>query len=203
MALKEEKNREEALRDLDSQARFFKALGHPTRLIMLKLIRLKPRHGEELAAILKLKPATISYHLTQLSEAGLLKAQKSQYYQIYSLRPELLERRLVDLVDLPKAEIPETLETDAYRKKVIETFFEYGRLKLIPAQLKKRQVVLDVIVEAFEPGREYTEMEVNRALLEFNEDVAALRRELVAEKLMERSAGVYRRCEAQVQTGKA
>ena len=33
---------------------------------------------------------------------------------------------------------------DAYRKKVIDTFFQYGRLKQIPVQLKKRQVILIV-----------------------------------------------------------
>ena len=57
--------------NLTSQAEFFKALGHPARLLILSLVQVKPRHGEELAVILNLTPATISHHLALLSKAGL------------------------------------------------------------------------------------------------------------------------------------
>ena len=57
--------------NLEERAQLFKALGHPARLLMLNLIQQKPRHGEELAAILNLKPATVSHHLSKLAEAGL------------------------------------------------------------------------------------------------------------------------------------
>ena len=45
--------------NLEARARLFKALGHPTRLLILNLIKQKPRHTEEMAAILNLQPATI------------------------------------------------------------------------------------------------------------------------------------------------
>lgn len=182
-----------AAENLAQRARLFKALGHPSRLLILNLIRMRPRHGEELAAILNLKAATVSHHLSQLTKAGLLQSQRDQYYQVYSLRDDILATTLGDMATLPQPQLAATLETDAYRKKVIDTFFEHGRLVQIPAQLKKRQVVLDVIVEEFEPERDYAEIEVNRILLEFHEDVAALRRELVSNRLMERDHGIYRR----------
>lgn len=182
-----------AAHDLDGRATLFKALGHPTRLLILNLIKIKPRHGEELAEILNVKPATISHHLAQLVNANLLQSEKDQYYRIYTLRTDLLQQTLAEMVTLPQPQLSANLETDAYRKKVIDTFFRYGRLTHIPAQLKKRQVILDLIVEEFEPERDYTEIEVNRILLEFHEDVATLRRELVGEKLMERERGIYRR----------
>jgi DNA-binding transcriptional ArsR family regulator len=62
--------------ELEQKAQFFKALGHPMRLLILNLVQLKPRHGEELAAILGLQPATISHHLKQVTEGGVLLAER-------------------------------------------------------------------------------------------------------------------------------
>ena len=58
--------------NLQARAQLFKALGHPARLLILNLVQNKPRHGEELAAILRLKPATISNHLSKLASVGLI-----------------------------------------------------------------------------------------------------------------------------------
>lgn len=178
--------------NLEERARLFKALGHPARLLMLNLIRQKPRHGQELAAILNLKPATVSHHLAKLAEAGLLTSTKDQYYQVYSLVGDILKKPLGEVIRLPQPSLKDEVETDAYRQKVIDAFFKRGRLVRLPAQLKKAQVILEVIVQEFEPEREYTEKEVNFILLDFHEDVATLRRALVEHKLMTRSHGVYR-----------
>jgi len=63
----------------------------------------------------------------------------------------------------------------------------------IPAQLKKRQIILEQIAREFEPGRDYSERDVNLVLLDFNDDIATLRRGLVEHKLMRREQGIYRR----------
>ena len=81
--------------DLETRAELFKALGHPARLLILNLIRIKPRHGEELAAILGLNPATISHHLALLTAARLLTSRKDQYYQTYSFVSGAFERTLI------------------------------------------------------------------------------------------------------------
>ena len=180
-------------RNLEERAQLFKALGHPARLLILNLIQQKPRHGEELAAILNLKPATVSHHLSKLAEAGLLASTKDQYYQIYSLVGDVLKKPLGDVIRLPQPSLTDEVKTDAYRQKVINAFFKRGRLVRLPAQLKKLQVILELIVQEFEPEREYTEKEVNFILLDFHEDVATLRRSLVEHELMTRSRGVYRR----------
>lgn len=179
--------------DLDRRAALFKALGHPARLLILNLIQVRPRHGEELALILSLNPATVSHHLTLLSEAGLLSSHKDQYYQVYSLDSPALKKTLAELVFMPRADLPGSVEEDAYRKKVLATFMRHGRLIKIPAQLKKRQVVLEKIAEAFEPGQLYPEREVNIILLDFHEDVAALRRGLVEMGLLVRGNNIYQR----------
>ncbi|WP_420628791.1 metalloregulator ArsR/SmtB family transcription factor [Candidatus Leptofilum sp.] len=179
--------------NLEERAQLFKALGHPARLLMLNLIQQKPRHGEELAAILNLKPATVSHHLGKLAEAGLLTSTKDQYYQIYSLVAGVLKKPLGEVIRLPQPSLKAEVQTDAYRQKVLNTFVKHGRVVRLPAQLKKLQVILELIVQEFEPEREYTEKEVNFTLLDFHEDVATLRRSLIEHNLMTRNRGIYRR----------
>jgi hypothetical protein len=179
--------------NLQARAGLFKALGHPARLLILNLVQNKPRHGEELAAILRLKPATISHHLAKLTSVGLLQSKKDQYYQTYSLVGGLLDKTLGEVVYLPQPGLTAEVEEDAYRNKVLRTFFARGRLTQIPAQLKKRLIILERIVEEFEPERDYTEREVNLILLDFYEDIASLRRGLISAGLMTRRKGIYRR----------
>ncbi len=180
-----------AEQNLEARAQLFKALGHPTRLLMMNLINSKPRHGEELAAILHLKPATISHHLAILTRAGLLRSKKDQYYQIFTPIKALLHPTIEEMVMLPQPGLPTSIEEDAYRVKVLNTFIKTGRLVSIPAQLKKRQIILETILEEFEPDRKYTEREVNKILVDFHDDVASLRRGLISLKLMERQKGIY------------
>jgi hypothetical protein len=66
-----------------------------------------------------------------------------------------------------------------------------GRLRRIPARRAKRLVVLDRIVQVFEVGESYPELEVNALLRAFHDDVAALRRYLVDEGFLSREQGVY------------
>ncbi|MBM4430115.1 MAG: metalloregulator ArsR/SmtB family transcription factor, partial [Chloroflexi bacterium] len=177
-----------------ARAALFKALGHPVRLLILNLIKKRPRHTEELATILLLKPATVSFHLSQLQEASLLESRRDQYYQIYSLAGNVLRRPLSDIVFLAQPELGAQVKEDAYRKKVLGTFIHRGRLTQFPAQRSKQQIVLERLAEEFEPDHEYTEREVNRILVEFYDDVATLRRGLVEHGLVERAERLYRRC---------
>jgi hypothetical protein len=177
---------------LEQRAEFFKALGHPARLLILNLVQIKPRHGEELAMILGLNPATISHHLALLSAAGLLTAHKEQYYQTYALAKGALQPSLAELVRPSQAGLGQGVAEDAYRQKVLHTFLQRGRLVRLPAQKKKQQIVLEQISKVFEPGQEYTEHAVNVLLLDFHEDVASLRRGLIEFGLLERSGGIYR-----------
>ena len=69
-----------------------------------------------------------------------------------------------------------------------------GRLRAIPAQRKKRDVILRHIVTAVEPNRTYTERQLNTVLRRFHDDVATLRRELIVTRLMVRTRdGIYKR----------
>ena len=179
--------------NLEARADLLKVLGHPARILILNLLKARPRHGEELAAILRLNQATVSHHLSRLAEVGLVESERSQYYQTYSIKGGTLDKKLGELIFLPQPGISARVKEDAYRAKVLKTFFRRGRLTNLPAQLKKRQVILEKLVEEFEPGVDYSEREVNQILVEFHDDVASLRRELVGLRFMERKRGIYRR----------
>jgi ArsR family transcriptional regulator len=179
--------------NLSQRAELFKALGHPARLLILNLVRDQPRHGEELAAILGLTPATVSHHLSKLADVGLLRSQKEQYYQMYSPAGDVMDKTLAEIVRLPQPGLTGNVEEDAYREKVLRAFFKHGRLTQIPAQQKKRLVVLEHLLQEFEPGRPYPERQVNHILMDFNEDVATLRREMIEHGLMTREKGIYER----------
>jgi hypothetical protein len=72
-----------------------------------------------------------------------------------------------------------------------------GRLKVIPAQRKKREVVLKHILKSFQPGVHYTEQQVNEILAHFHADTATLRREMIVYKLMGRAEGKYWKIETE------
>ena len=81
--------------------------------------------------------------------------------------------------------------------RVLRSYLVDGRLETIPAQHRKRQVVLRFLLErVFTEDREYPEKEVNQRLALFNPDVAALRRYLVDDGYVTRGAGLYRRAAA-------
>ena len=79
----------------------------------------------------------------------------------------------------------------AYRQKVIDAFFQYGKLKSIPAQRKKERIVLEEIAKAFEPGRIYSEREVNILIADFHDDFCTIRRDMISERLMDRDERGY------------
>lgn len=79
------------------------------------------------------------------------------------------------------------------RAKVERAFFKDGRLAEIPAQRKKKIVILERLLAEFEARRVYDEAEVNTILARFHPDICTLRREFIVEKMMVRLAGKYRR----------
>jgi hypothetical protein len=78
--------------------------------------------------------------------------------------------------------------------RILRGYVEDGRLTTIPAQEKKRIVVLRWLRDrVFTEDREYPEKEVNQRLALFHPDVASLRRYMVDSGLVTRTAGEYRR----------
>ena len=111
---------------------------------------------------------------------------------MYSINKELFEVNIIDILSEKTSESELQKERDdAYRKKVIDAFFEYGKLKSIPSQRKKEKIVLEEIGKAFKKGKEYTEKEVNLIIADFNDDFCTIRRDMVAEGILGRKDSVY------------
>ncbi len=182
----------------------FKALADANRLKIVGLLANQPSSVEELAGLLKLSPSTVSHHLAKLAEAGLVSARAESYYNIYRLERgalELAARRLMarDAVPNPARSLDyEAAQSGAYQRKVLrDMLLEDGRLKVIPAQRKKREIVLRYILQAFEAGRRYPEAEVVEILNRFHSDNATLRRELISYGMLVRQSGEYWRPEGE------
>lgn len=77
------------------------------------------------------------------------------------------------------------------RRKVLQAFVHDGRIISIPAARGKRTIVLDWLAQDFEPGRRYSERDVNTILARRHADTATLRRSLVDEELLDRDGGEY------------
>jgi DNA-binding transcriptional ArsR family regulator len=159
---------------------------------------------DELASSLNLPARAITRHIGRLRDAGILARAMSSGGARYSLDLGRLAAIAAALAqfersqqsvtsDLPTTQADSGLQWSSEESKVLRAFFEDGRLTSIPAQHAKRLIVLKYLAATvFVPGEEYAEKDVNMRLALRHPDVAALRRYLVDEKFMERSAGIYR-----------
>ena len=85
----------------------------------------------------------------------------------------------------------EMIYDEAFAEKVKKIFWRDGLIVMMPSQLKKRKVLLDLILQDYEPGRSYTEQEVNFKILDHYDDYCTVRRELVDFGLLIREKGRY------------
>ena len=170
---------------------FFKALADGNRLKIVGLLAREELAVEQIAAMLDLRPSTVSNHLSYLTHVGLVSARPQSYYNVYRLEIGALHDMARSLLSQETLEAAaENVDVDAYDRKVLKNYLEPdGSIKQLPTQLKKLQAVLRYVVNVFEMGREYTEKEVNELLSRYHEDTAQLRRELVEQGLMAREGG--------------
>ena len=168
----------------------FKALADERRLRIAGLLSQKALCVEEIAAAVDLTPATVSHHLGCLRKAGLVESTRQQYYTVYRLTTEPLLAAMRELATQPP---PPDLESDLdkYDQKVLRDFMQDGRFIRIPAQHKKRDVLLRFLLKLFEPDRRYAEKEVNLIIADYHDDFVTFRRELVDGGWMAREGGIY------------
>jgi ArsR family transcriptional regulator len=172
----------------------FKALADESRIRILAAIGRKGLSVAEIAAAVALTPATVSHHLGKLREAGLVEAERESYYTIYRFCRQPLLDALRVLAENPEG-AAEPAMLDRYDQQVLSNYLANGKLTTIPAQRKKREVILRFLAQLFEPGRKYSEKEVNLLIADYHDDFATLRRELIMARLLTRSDGIYWRSE--------
>ena len=174
--------------------KLFKCLSDASRLRILQSLMQGEMYTELLAQRLELTPSTVSFHMKKLEDAGLVTARKEQYYTVYALRDELLSRPVSELiVPAPGGIDEQRVREEAYRQKVIASFFEYGKLRSIPVQRKKKIICYEKIAESFEPGRVYAEKELSDIIAAFHEDYCTIRRDMISEGILRREGNLYTR----------
>jgi len=173
--------------------KIFKALADQSRLSIITSLMEGPLYVELLSERLKLSPSTISFHLKKLEESDLVYSVKEQYYVVYHVKEEMFDTKLSSLIKIEEnTKIEQDTRELEYNKKVIDTFFEYGKLKAIPVQRKKKRIILEQIAKSFESDRTYTEKEVNLIIADYHDDFCTIRREFISEGIFERDNGIYK-----------
>ena len=113
----------------------------------------------------------------------VVRARMAESGESYTAARAALERNPHDeAYDVARAE----------QERLVGRLFTDGRIERVPARRKVRAAVLLEVLSRFEPGRDYSEKEVNEVLRGVHEDVAYLRRELVNYRYLEREDGRYR-----------
>jgi len=186
---------------MEDAVKLFKALSDHSRVKILISLMESPMYVELLSERLELTASTVSFHLKKLEEVGLVQKHKDQYYIIYEICPDILEQSLALLIKPKTTGMTIEDEREAlYRKKVLDTFFKFNKLKTIPVQRKKRLIILEKMLESFALDRDYTEKEVNLIIADYHDDFATLRREFINERLMTRENGIYKRTQKNITT---
>ncbi|MCC7118663.1 MAG: metalloregulator ArsR/SmtB family transcription factor [Anaerolineales bacterium] len=170
---------------------FFKALADANRLKLVGLLSQQAYSVEELAALLNLKPSTVSHHLAKLAQAGLVRARAESYYTVYALDEKALEAKSKSLLARESLSASAAgIDLDAYDRKALQAYTRKdGSLKSLPLQRKKFNVILRYILPAFELHKKYSEKKVNEILSAYHADTAALRRGMIEAGLMKREGG--------------
>lgn len=158
-------------------------LAEPQRLRVFAALVLGAVSAERVREVTELDQRTVSTALRKLSAGGLVEQTAAGDWVPV---PEAF--RAAARAAAPPAE--QHGYTDERVEAVVRAFVRDGRLTGVPAQLSRRRVLLEHIVQSFEPGRDYTEKEVNVVLSAWSAgspvDHVSLRRYLVDEGLLSR-----------------
>jgi hypothetical protein len=184
---------------LDKIITYHKALSDATRIRMLILLAEGELNGQVLAEKLGVTPATITHHASKLREASLINERRDKNTIYFALNDYFIRSNAGATADLifknKKGGTIPMKDEDAnhnLKKSVIRNFFTLdGKLKHVPAQLKKKLIVLEHLVEQFEKGRTYTEKELNTWIKNYHPDFATIRREFIMHQFMFRENEVY------------
>jgi hypothetical protein len=168
----------------------------PIRLAVLGHAAIGPVKLEELSERLDEQPRRVAEAIGTLRAAGLLTEELClDRDQLRALATSLPREAAPD-----PGIVSKTL-WDAEERDILNRFISGDRLREIPANRRKRRVVLERLAMEFEPGIRYEETEVNFALQLWNPDYAALRRYLVDEGFLTRASGVYWRTGGRYEPG--
>ncbi|MGE5498095.1 MAG: DUF2087 domain-containing protein [Syntrophothermus sp.] len=178
--------------EINESLQIMKALAVESRLLIIRSLMEKPQYLEELARRINLAESTVSFHMKKLEKAGLVSRMREQYYAMFRINEEYFSRTLEDLLSFDNQVKPQQeARIKSYREKVIDTYFRNGILVKMPAQYKKKMIILQEIIKLFERGQLYPEKEVDRKIEAVYSDYCSIRRYFIDNQMMQRDKGYY------------
>lgn len=162
---------------------FVKAMANIDRLRIIGVLAQRHANHLEIAGSLNMPLREVVDHLAFLEHVGVINL-KNDLYELNTDRLETLAR--AQLREEKPEYIPAPGLDEKSRKVLVACLNADGSIKTLPPQVGKLKIILDYLIQAFSPGVDYTEKEVNTIIRRFHVDVSGLRRDLVDVGLLDR-----------------
>jgi ArsR family transcriptional regulator, arsenate/arsenite/antimonite-responsive transcriptional repressor len=162
---------------------FVKAMADVDRLRIIGILAKEPSNQAEIVGRLNMPLRDVVNHLAFLEHVSVITLKNN----LYELNPDGLEDLARSQLREEKPEYIPAPELDEKSRKVLVSCLNPdGTIKQLPLQPARLKVILAYLVQAFTPGLDYTEKEVNTIIRRFHVDVSGLRRDLVDAGLLAR-----------------
>jgi DNA-binding transcriptional ArsR family regulator len=182
-----------ATQDLDYVVDLFKALADPVRLRIMGLLVEEERCGQELAEMLKLAPGTVTHHLQVLRTLGLVAEERRPPYTYVKLDYSKLRQAILPFLKKERVQqFAAGPDVGLEKRRVLNAFFDGPVLKSIPAQRRKKEIILEEILRRLPARNSFKEATLSQLIKKIHPDFCTIRREFIMGRYMERRDGVYR-----------
>lgn len=162
---------------------FVKAMADVDRLKIIGILARERSNQSEIAGRLNMPVRDVVNHLAFLEHVGVI-TLNNNLYELNADKLETLAR--TQLREEKQDYIPAPGLDKKTRKVLVSCLNPDGTIKQLPPQPARLKVILEYLIQAFTPGVDYTEKEVNTIIRRFHVDVSGLRRDLVDAGLLDR-----------------
>ena len=162
---------------------FVKAMADVDRLRIIGVLARQSANRSEIAGHLNMPLRDVVDHLAFLEHIGVIILKDN----LYELNTDNLENMARTQLRKEKTEYVPAPDLDEKSRKILVSCLKPdGTIKRLPSQPAQLNVILNYLVQAFTPGVDYTEKEINTIIRRFHVDVSGLRRDLVDAGLLAR-----------------
>ncbi len=165
---------------------FIKTISHIDRLRVLGVLAIQPSSMDEISKAIELPIRQIFTHIEMLAHEGIIRLVDFRW-QIDNKHLENMSRE--NLSGLNRDVFSPDEDAEPNIKKILTNFLNPdGSIRQLPSEPGKLIVILEYLLQAFDPGVMYSEMEVNKIIKKFHTDSAGLRRDMIDRSLLQRKS---------------
>ena len=162
---------------------FLKAMADVDRLRIIGVLAQGKTKRDDIANQLHIPVRDAFQHLSFLKYVGIVEETDG----LYTLNLKKLEEMSRNQLYEGKEEYTPAPDLDEKSRNVLVACLGAdGTIKRLPSQVSQLKVILEYLIQAFTPGLNYSEKEVNTIIRRFHVDVSGLRRDLVDAGLLAR-----------------